>query len=205
MAELTTSGVSSAAKPIDHPEQPGVPAAGTPGIHLTESTAPIQPPVASMDPSDLATGGARSDDVITPVADKAAAYAARGHQIITDNLAAAKRLAAEYPQVAALLPAIESALHALFTHSLVGPDAYEPTPEQQAALAAEQVNAQAAADRQKLTDDHAAALEKIEADRVASLSPPVVEPAPPVEEPVTTDDAPIPPLTPSVFDPAPAA
>jgi hypothetical protein len=152
-----------------------------------------------MDDTTLAP--AAPADVIDPHAARFDAFVARGHQIITENLASARRLAAEYPQVAALMPAIEAALHGLFNHMIDGSN-YEPTPEQQAALAAEQVNAQAAADRLKLAEDHAAALDKIEADRAAALAPPVVEPAPVIEEPADGDDTPIPPPAPSAFEPA---
>jgi hypothetical protein len=43
-------------------------------------------------------------------------FVARGHAIITRNLDGATRLAQEYPAVAALLPAIRSALQELFDH-----------------------------------------------------------------------------------------
>lgn len=49
------------------------------------------------------------------------AFAARGHQIIDENMAVAQRLAHDYPQIAALLPIIAQTLRSLFTHVVKGP------------------------------------------------------------------------------------
>lgn len=55
-------------------------------------------------------------DIIDAALAESDDFIARGHAIITRNLATAERLASEYPAVAALLPAIRSALQELFDH-----------------------------------------------------------------------------------------
>ncbi len=98
---------------------------------MPEQTVDNAPGSATAEASSVATDVAAlasaAESALEPiVASKLDLFAQRGHEIITTELARAKTLAATYPVIGVLMPAIESTLRSLFAHIVAGADAPAP-------------------------------------------------------------------------------